>query len=352
MSTTEIEYLGHPARMDDSAEFPHPPPSEGPAPVCWGDTMWVSLIDPDAGIYGANHIYLTNRGMGRFQSHCWIDGVQQTWGRTAPVTLDPALTKWSDGNLTYEVLEPFKRLRLTMDNPLFGFDVEYTARGPIFDYEDCAGGNPLWVLAPVAGHHGGHFEQALTCRGRFEIRGGPAAGQVRRIDSLAHRDRTWSNRFSNPFPWEGTDSMPDAAMHFWLIMMFPERDVHGMGFFDPAALGLSDQGHGRRGYVGTDHGNQRVLDVTPVDWDGKASALRTGPGPRRWRFELDGGETLHVRATRHIGTIELWMRGVNDLENTLNDYEDLVDLEIEETGEQGYGIVEYSVLPPRPHFVY
>jgi hypothetical protein len=349
MSTSEITYLRHPDRIDESAEYPHPPPA--PEPVCWGDTMWVSLIDPAAGIYAINHIYLTNRGMGRFQCHCWIDGVQQTWGRTAPIVLDPALRKWSDGNLTYEVLEPFRRLRITMDNPMFAFDVEYIARGDIFDYNDCAGGNPLWVLAPVAGQHGGHFEQALTCRGTFEIRGGPSGGETRSIDSLAHRDRTWSDRFSSAFPWEGPASMPDAAMHFWLILMFPERDVHGFGFFDPAALGLTDLGNGRGGYVGSERGNQVVLDVAPVDWDGDASAFRTGPGPHRWRFEVAGGEVFHVRVTRHVGTVNLWMRGVNDLENKLNDYEDLVDLEIEETGEKGYGIIEYSVLPPRPHFV-
>jgi hypothetical protein len=334
--------------MDESAEYPHPAPE--PEPVCWGDTMWVSLIDPEAGIYGANHIYLTNRGMGRFQSHVWIDGVQQTWGRTAPITLDPALTKWSDGNFAYEILEPFKRLRLTMDNPLFGFDIEYTARCPIFDYNDCEGGNPLWVLAPVAEHHGGHFEQALRCNGTFEIRGGPSAGETRRVDSLAHRDRTWSNRFSGSFPWEGPEAMPDAAMHFWLILMFPERDVHGFGFFDPVKLGLRGDTKGRGGCVSTASGNQVVHDVSPVGWDGDASAFRTGPGPHRWRFEVAGGDVFHVRASRHVGTINLWMRGVNDLENTLNDYEDLVDLEIEETGERGYGIIEYSVLPPRPRF--
>jgi hypothetical protein len=350
VSTSEINYLQHPASLDASAEYPHPPPS--PEPACWGDTMWVSLIDPAAGIYGANHIYLTNRGQGRFQTHVWIDGVQQTWGRTAPITLDPTVTSWSSGNLTYEVIEPFERLRLTADNDWFAFDVEYTARGPIFDYNDCAGGNPLWVLAPVAGEHGGHFEQALTCRGTFEIRGGPSAGETRQIDSLAHRDRTWSNRFATPFAWEGPDAMPDAAMHFWLIFMFPSRDVHGFGFFDPEALGLTPETPGRGGYIGTERGNRVVRDVSPVDWDGNATAFRTGPGPHRWRFELEGGEVLHVRATKHIGTIELWMRGVNDLENKLNDWEDLVDLVIEETGEEGYGIVEYSVLPPRPRFIF
>jgi hypothetical protein len=251
------------------------------------------------------------------------------------------------------VVEPFQRFRLTMDNPKFGFEIEYTARSPIFDYDDCAGGNPLWVLKPVAETHGGHFEQALTCRGSFEIRGGgPAAGTRRQIDALAHRDRTWSDRFATGFGWEGPDAKPDAALHFWLIFMFPERDVHGFGFFDPAAFGVEDRGNGRRGCVSTRAGNERVLDVTPVDWDGRATPFRTGPGPGLWRFATESGDVFHVRVTRHVGTVNLWMRAYNDLENMLNDYEDLVDLTIEETGEKGYGIVEYSVLPPRPHYAF
>lgn len=347
MTTVDVVYLQDPTGIDPSADLLHPPPQ--PEPALWGDTMWVSAIDPAAGIVGVNHIYATNGGFARFQCHYWIDGVQQSHCRRAPIVLDPSVTSWSDGFMTYEVVEPLRKIRLTMDGPAFGFDLLYEAKFPAFDYNDCAGGNPLWVLEPVAGHHGGHFEQALTCRGTFEIRGGPAAGETRPIDCLGHRDRTWSNRFSEKLPWDMSE-VKDAAMHFWLILMFPDRDLHGFGFFDPVAIGLEDKGNGRRGYDSTARGNRRVLDVSPVpEYDGNATALRWN-GPQRWRFVLDGGEVLHVRATKKYGTAKLWMRGDNDAENHLDDYEDIVDLEIEETGERGYGIIEYSVFPGSPRW--
>jgi hypothetical protein len=350
VTSAEIEFLGPPAGLDETAEYPHPPPGP-PEPALWGDTMWVGAFDPEAGVRGINHIYLTNRGFGRFQSHFWIDGVKQVHGCRAPVVLDPTLTSWSDGRLTYEVVEPFERIRMTMDHPQFGFDLMYSARFPAFDYDDCADGNPLWVLEPVAPHHGGHFEQALMCEGTFEIRGGPNAGETREINCLAHRDRTWSDRFAGERPWEDPPG-PDAGLHFWLIMCFPERDIHGFGFFDPAAHGLADRGNGRRGAIMSARGSRRVIDVSPVpEYDGDAAAWRETHGPHRWRFALEGGEALHVRVTDYHDRVKLWLRGENDLENTLDDFEDMVDLEVEETGERGYGAIEYSILPARPRWV-
>ena len=350
MTSTEIEILGPPKGMDDTAEYPHPPPD--PEPALWGDTMWVGAFDDEAGIRVVNHIYLTNRGFGRFQSHVWIDGQKLVWGCRAPYEIDPKLSKWSDGRLTYEVVEPFKTIRMTMDHPQFAFDLTYEARFPAFDYADCAKGNPLWVLSPVAPNHGGHFEQALDCKGTFEIRGGPSKGETREIDCLAHRDRTWSDRFAGERPWEDPTA-PDAGLHFWLIMCFPERDIHGFGFFDPEAHGLEDPGNGRQGAIMSARGSHRVVNVSPVPEyaPGDAKRYREEHGPHRWRFELEGGEVIHVKATKYRGRVDLWLRGENDLENTLDDWEDQVDLVVEETGEVGVGSIEYSVLRAQPRWV-
>lgn len=353
MTGTAIQYLGHPAGMTVADEYPHPAPTAGPTPTLWGDTVWLSAMDPSAGIMGVNHVHLTNRGYARFQCHYFIDGVRQSYACRAPTMQEASQSRWSDGRMAYEVLQPFERVRLTLDAPRFGFDLVYESRWPAFDYDDCAGGNPLWILAPVAGVHGGHYEQAALVRGSFELRDGPHAGEIRTIHGLAHRDHTWSDRFANLRPWDDEDT-PDMAMHFWLILQFPERDLHGVGFFDAAGLGATGENNGRAGYESSDRGNRRVLEVAPVpEYAGTetARAFRTEGGPVRWRFTLDGGEVLHIRATKRYGTVELMMRGENDAENPLSDYEDVVDLEIEETGERGYGVIEYSVLPGRPRWL-
>ncbi|NIS31107.1 MAG: hypothetical protein GWN79_08740, partial [Actinobacteria bacterium] len=65
------------------------------------------------------------------------------------------------------------------DGPKFAFDLTYDVRFGTFDYADIPGGNPL---AAFEGY-GGHYEQALDCRGTFVARGGPREGEERRIDS-------------------------------------------------------------------------------------------------------------------------------------------------------------------------
>lgn len=353
MDSKVENFLGRSVALDDSAELLHAAPA-GLSDELWGDTMWLSALDPSAGIIGVNHMHVTNRGYARFQCHYWIDGVRQSYACRSPFVYDAALTSWSAGHLRYEVLEPFRSVRLTMDGPRFGFDLIYESRFPPFDYDDCRGGNPLWIVKPVAASHGGHYEQAALCRGTFEIRGGPSAGQTRSIDCLAHRDHTWSDRFAALRDWDEED-VPDAAMHFWLVLQFPEREFQGIGFFDPAPFGgYTSENTGRAGCESSERGNRNAIKIEPIrEYEGTktAQSFRTDGGPDRWRYTFSDGEVCTIRATRRYGTVELIMRGENDAENTLSDYEDIVDLEIEETGERGYGVIEYSVLPPRPRWV-
>ena len=46
------------------------------------------------------------------------------------------------------------------------------------------------------------------------------------------------------------------------------------------------------------------------------------------------------------------MRDENDAEARLDCYEPFFDFEVLETGERGYGVVEYSIHPPWPRYRY
>jgi hypothetical protein len=46
------------------------------------------------------------------------------------------------------------------------------------------------------------------------------------------------------------------------------------------------------------------------------------------------------------------MRGEDDAECRLDCYESFFDFEVEETGERGYGVAEYSIHPPLPRWRY
>ena len=54
-------------------EFRHAPPPEQ-AHLLFGDTLWVSVVDREANIFGINHFHLTNKGYARFEALYVIDG--------------------------------------------------------------------------------------------------------------------------------------------------------------------------------------------------------------------------------------------------------------------------------------
>ena len=178
-------------------EYRHPVP-EGAEDRLFGDTIWVSVVDPKANVFGINHFHLTMKGYARIQAVYVIDGVQQAYGNKIPLEAVADQGPWSDGVLSYEVVDPLEHLRITMDGPAFGFDLDITGRFPVFDYADSQEGDPLRTATPF---HGGHYEQGLACKGQFEIRGGPAKGEVRDIDCWGHRDHTWSDRYSDTPEW-------------------------------------------------------------------------------------------------------------------------------------------------------
>ena len=47
-------------------EYRHPDPDSVQAEGLWGDTLWVSVVDPTARIFGINHFHLTTKGFARY----------------------------------------------------------------------------------------------------------------------------------------------------------------------------------------------------------------------------------------------------------------------------------------------
>ncbi|MBQ73737.1 MAG: hypothetical protein CMQ20_01790 [Gammaproteobacteria bacterium] len=314
-------------------EYRHEAPEDMSAGF-WGDTLWVSVVDREANIFGINHFTLTNKGWGRFEALYVIDGVQQQYGNKYPLTLEADQGPWTDGLLTYEVVKPLEEIRITFDGPRFGFDLNFKGRFPVFDYEDSVNGNPL-----SHGHYyGGHFEQGLHCTGPFEIRGGPCKGETRQLDSWSHRDHSWSTRFADEPPWDY--SQQNIANHYWPSIQLADKHINVFGVHQP------DGPFG--GFISDANGSRAMLsascEVLKSDNQRDAAAFR-------YTLEMPDGETIHVRTGRKYGQVKLWDRGENDLENRLDCYEPFFDFEVEETGERGYGVCEYSVHPPWPRWL-
>ena len=322
-------------------EYRHAAPSRATHGL-WGDTLWVSVVDPAANIFGCNHFHLTNQGFGRFEALYVIDGVVQQWGNKVPLVVTPDGGPWSDGRLTYTVVRPLEEIRITFDGPVFGFDLRFVGRFPVFDYADSIHGNPLSRFHD----YGGHFEQGMRCTGTFEIRGGPAKGQTRKLDSFAHRDHSWSTRFAEESPWESKGG--NIPGHFWPSIQLADSHINAFGLMDPASYGLPAGDYPIGGFVASAAGVQplRAATAEVVFEDDQRTAASF-----RYALTMPDGKVWHVRTGRKYGQVKLWDRGENDLENRMDCYEPFFDFEVEETGARGTGVAEYSVQPPWPRWL-
>ena len=111
MDSSAITYLEHPPHRVPEDEGLHAPPPEA-ADGLFADTVWLSAIDPSAGIWGLSQMHISpNRGYGRYQALFCIDGVEQVYLGKQVGGLSDGQTRWSDGKMSYEVIEPYERIR-------------------------------------------------------------------------------------------------------------------------------------------------------------------------------------------------------------------------------------------------
>ena len=339
--------------LTEADEYLHQPPDTGDdehGHGLWSDNFWFSVVDREADIFGINHIHASlSHGYLRASAFYVIDGLPQQWASRQPLSVDadPRFKEIGDGRLTQQVIEPFRETRWQFDGPKFGFDLTYRARFDVFDYADCVGGNPLAAFES----YGGHYEQAHHCTGDFEIRGGPHAGETRRIDSWAHRDHSWTHRFTRPSHWEPRHarSLTYSLGHFWPSVQLPDRHLNSFGWINPEHP-LPEGSVRSGGWIADADGSRPIRSGTcsaKFEDDG-----RTGMA-FDFTFELLDGEVLTVQTGRkHAHTRNGLMRDENDAEARLDCHEPFFDFEVLETGERGYGVVEYSMNPPEPKFRY
>ena len=96
---------------------------DAPDNVLFGDSLWVSVVDPESGIHGVNHMHLTNKGYARFEALYVIDGVLQQYGNKCPLPYEVDQGPWTDGRMTYEVVDPYNHIRIKLDWDNFSFDL-------------------------------------------------------------------------------------------------------------------------------------------------------------------------------------------------------------------------------------
>ena len=328
-------------------EYRHPLVGGGDN-VLFGDTLWVSVVDPVAKIHGVNHFHLSNKGYARYEALYVIDGVRQYYGNKFPLSIasESELDKgpWTDGRMKYEVVDPYNHIRISLDWEKYAFDLDFFGRFAPFNYSNCLpSGDPMHAFDE---HYGGHLEQAMSCKGTFELRDGPCKGEKRQIDCWSHRDHTWTSRFNVPQAWQVDEA--HFAAHFWPSVQLPDRHINIFGLYFQNETDPTERSIG--GCVSDKDGSRPLLNAKAEIAPNDGSASVRDANFFRYEFTMPDGELIHVRSTQHHGTIKLWLRAENDLENRMDCYEAFCDFEVEETGETGTGTAEYSVMPVWPQW--
>jgi hypothetical protein len=296
---------------------------------------------------GVNHIHATNKGYARFSTCLVIDGLPMPWANKAPLDHVGKFDVLTDGNMSYEVVKPLEQFRIQLDSEKYGYDLTWTGRFPVFDYDDCIGGNPL----KSAGRFGGHYEQGLHCTGEFEVRAGPRPGR-RQIDSYSHRDHSWTDRFRQESPWEyGPYDRQKSLGHFWPSIQTADKHLNAFGYMNLDFTPVYPEQTWVGGFLSDKDGSRPIQGASCLDCrleDDGRSAMSF-----RYQFTLPDGEVIHVKTGRkYAQSVNGLMRGENDAECRLDCYEGFFDFEFEETGERGYGCAEYSIQPPFPRWRY
>ena len=321
--------------VTEADEFLHLDAASIPGAL-FGDTTWFSVMDAQANVFGVVQVFLSNHGYARWASLFQIDGVLQYWGNKHPFSAQPPRGPWSDGRMRYEIVRPLDEFRVTYDGPLYAYDLTFSARYAAFEYDHSAAGQQLTEPNPYfAMVWGGHFEQAMNCSGRLEIRGGPAKGQVREIACWSHRERSWLHNFYEENEWQRLDEAVFPG-HFWLILHLEDAQICALGSPQGSRLGMPSVG-----VVSDAHGARslRSVEAEIVLDEGGTTAVEF-----RFTLVLPDGRQMQARSMRKQGEVKLWYRGDNCLDNPVDCYEAFCEFEID-GGRRCQGICEYSIHP-------
>lgn len=293
--------------MEPKDESVHEYPQPLSAP--WKENWYFNFIDKENRAWGVNHFSIErHKSRARFSAFHVIDDVPNIYMNLLPI--DDNFKDLSDGKLSAEFVQPFKKFRLRFEGPKHRLELEYDARFAIFDYamakQARPGKDPALAL--------NHYEQALFCKGKLV-----KDGQERPIACLGHRDHSWGYRNeSKVTAWN------------WVAVQFPDQTIN----LYRAMIGKAFLGSG---FISTRDGNTRItrMVVEKTDFDGKFPVASTYSGTdqtgKLWR--------LH---SRKFSSLYLPMKEKGD---GVVIHENFADFTLEGASEQGYGIDEYLINP-------
>jgi hypothetical protein len=300
---------GYKLRLEPQDEYPHAPD----AAANYNESMYFNMFDATSKVGGWFRIgNRPNEGYAEFTVCLYLPG-----GRVGFMSGRPKIhgnTEMNAGGLKIEVIEPFKRLRVTYDGELVLLDRPYEMAHPskafrenprvacavALDYE---GASPMFGGEPVTASGGAvavdpeksfakaHYEQHMTAKGHF------AVGAERfEVVGLGLRDKSWGPRHWQAVSWYRYCPMnfgPDFAMMISLAEGRSSGMVFKDGVYDLITETSIESDWDENGYQTALRSHVKTQSGAEYDVTGKVVSLI----PLRNRRKSPDGVELTTRIT-------------------------------------------------------
>ncbi len=282
----------------------------------WKENYYFNYIDRDADAMGIFHASIQrHKGIASIKAISVIGGKPLTYAVDIPwppigdeVQNESVII--TDGKLTFEIIEPYKKQRVTFEDGDTHIAFEYTDRFREYLYEhesytESQGDKALDVT---------HYEQGMHVNGQIKF-----DGKVRNISCLGHRDHTWGFR-------------DEQGLRGWNWIAV-QTESFTMNFSKVRRKGLPDSEDGFISYADRAEAVKAVeiIDIEKNEDD--------DPIVCKYRVTLKSGTQLNIIATRFLRMFLPGKKGVPVVH-----HENFSEFLIEETGETGVGIDEHMVI--------
>src|ERR1700723_3752558 len=261
-------------RLEPQDEYTHAPD----AASNYNESMYFNVFDPKTKVGGWFRLgNRPNEGYAEMSVCVYLPG-----GRIGFMFGRPKIAgnaEMNAGGLKIEVVEPFKRLRLTFegkvcllerpfemahpskafrDNPQVDcrIELDYEGVSPMYGGETVRADGKPREIDPEKSFAKAHYEQHVAARGRFTV-----GGESFEIDGFGLRDKSWGPRYWSAINW-----------YRWCPMNF------GRDFGMMLSIVTGDDGHPREGGMVYVDGAYDLISECKIDtdWDehGYQTALR------------------------------------------------------------------------------
>ena len=256
---------GFKTRLAPEDEYTHTPD----AASNYNESMYFNMFDPDRKIGGWFRIgNRPNEGYAEMTTCLYLPG-----GRVAFMYAKPKISdnkQLAAGGMKIEVVEPFKKLRVTYDgkavvlddplqmnepskafreNPVLPCQVEldYEGASPMFGGETVKEDGSALDIDPEKSFAKAHYEQHVAAKGRFVV-----DGEVFEVSGFGLRDKSWGPRYWQAIHW-----------YRWLPMNF------GRDFAMMLSIVAGETGEPRQGGMVLKDGKYDLISEVSIDsdWD-------------------------------------------------------------------------------------